>query len=149
MTQLFKDVNIDWLGKRRFFIAISILLLLAGMGTALYRQAFHPNHTDAFNLGVDFKGGTVVTVRFKKAPPVEAIRSAIDKTGLKGAVIQEALSRPGEFLVHLPRQGEAEGPASDEQARATVKKALDTFGAEADPKLSLTEDAAAAYKIEG
>src|SRR5204863_127276 len=65
MFQIFHSVNIDWLGKRRFFIGISILLMLAGMGTALYRHKFHPNGTDAFNLGVDFKGGTVATFRFE------------------------------------------------------------------------------------
>src|ERR1041385_559351 len=60
MFRLFHDVNIDWLGKRRFFIGLSILLMLAGMGTALYRHRFHPNGSDAFNLGVDFKRGTVL-----------------------------------------------------------------------------------------
>ena len=34
MIRLFHDVKIDWLGKRRFFIGLSILLMLAGMGTA-------------------------------------------------------------------------------------------------------------------
>ena len=66
MIQLFKNVKIDWLGKRRYFISVSIVLLLVGMGSALYRHRFHPNGTDAFNLGVDFKGGTVVTVRFRQ-----------------------------------------------------------------------------------
>jgi hypothetical protein len=60
MIRLFHEIRIDWLGKRRFFIGLSIALMLAGMGTALYRHKFHPNGTDAFNLGVDFKGGTVV-----------------------------------------------------------------------------------------
>src|SRR5258705_431054 len=35
MIQLFKNVNIDWLGKRRFFISVSIVLMLIGMGSAL------------------------------------------------------------------------------------------------------------------
>jgi len=51
MLQIFHDINIDWLGKRRFFIGISIVLMLAGMGTAFYRHKFHPNGTEAFNLG--------------------------------------------------------------------------------------------------
>jgi len=57
MFQLFHDVKIDWLGKRKIFIGLSILLMLSGMGTALYRHKFHPNGTEAFNLGVDFKIG--------------------------------------------------------------------------------------------
>ena len=30
MIQFFKDVKIDWLANRRAFIAVSILLMLAG-----------------------------------------------------------------------------------------------------------------------
>jgi len=150
MFQLFHNVNIDWLGKRRFFIGISILLMLAGMGTALYRHQFHPNGTDAFNLGVDFKGGTVVTVRFKQPPSVEAIRTAIDQAGLKGAVIQQALDKPGEFLIRISRQStEDSETAGVEVARSKVSLALNTFGREAEANRNLADDPQAAYKIEG
>ncbi|HYX27822.1 MAG TPA: protein translocase subunit SecF, partial [Pyrinomonadaceae bacterium] len=133
MFQLFHEVKIDWLGKRRFFIGISIVLLLAGMGTALYRHKFHPNGSDAFNLGVDFKGGTVVTARFKQPPTVEALRAAIEKSGVSDAVIQPVLSRPGEFLIRVPQQ--AAGPVETNQtqagvdpARARLGQAFKTFG---------------------
>lgn len=150
MIQLFKDANIDWLGKRRFFIGISIVLMLAGMGTALYRHKFHPKGTDAFNLGVDFKGGTVVTARFKEAPSVDEIRSVIDSAGLKGAIIQQVLDKKGEFLIRLPRQEQVESEKGVEAARATVSSALAKFGKEAEPKFKkLEDDPNAAYKIEG
>jgi preprotein translocase subunit SecF len=151
MTQLFKDVNIDWLGKRRFFIAVSILLLVLGMGTALYRHAFHPGGTDAFNLGVDFKGGTDVTARFKNPPSTEAVRTAVDNAGLKGAVIQQfqaSRDKPAEFLIHLPRQGDTEAQAGVEDARKKVSQALNTFGPEAEAGKNLNDDPNAAYKIE-
>jgi len=167
MVQLFKDVRIDWLGKRRFFIGISIVLLLAGMGTAVYRHKFHPKGTEAFNLGVDFKGGTVVTTRFKQPPSVEALRAAMDKTGLHDAVIQQVTSVPGEFLIRVAEQSPDSAPtvsptgvdpaqakinesqAGVDPARAKVKQALDTFGPEADPAKTLVQDPKAAYKIEG
>jgi len=79
MIQLFKDVKIDWLANRRMFIAVSILLMLAGLGSAVFRQWKHPNGTEAFNLGVDFKGGTVVTARFKQRPSAEAVRDDVSK----------------------------------------------------------------------
>jgi preprotein translocase subunit SecF len=132
MFQLFHEVKIDWLGKRRFFIGMSIVLMLAGMGTALYRHRFHPNGTDAFNLGVDFKGGTVVTARFKQAPSVEALRLAIQRSGVSDAVIQPVLDRQGEFLVKVPQQSAL--PSTDQTqvgvdpARARLGQALKTFG---------------------
>jgi preprotein translocase subunit SecF len=153
MLRLFHDVNIDWLGKRRFFIGLSIILMLAGMGTALYRHKFHPNGTDAFNLGVDFKGGTVVTVRFRNSPGVENLRTAINGAGVHDSIIQPVLDKPGEFLVKVPHQGSEEGAtesqAGVDAARANVKKALNTFGAEAEPTKTLEQDPKAAYKIEG
>src|ERR1700741_4492517 len=127
MFRLFHEVNIDWLGKRRFFIGLSILLMLAGMGTALYRHRFHPNGTDAFNLGVDFKGGTVVTAKFKQPPSVEVLRAAIEKAGISETVIQPVLSRPGEFLIRVPQLGPASTaepqPQAPEQAQVGVDPA--------------------------
>lgn len=133
MFRLFHEVNIDWLGKRRFFIGISILLMLAGMGMALYRHQFHPNGTDAFNLGVDFKGGTVVTVRFKQPPAVEGLRSAIQAAGIHDAVIQPVLDKHGEFLIKVPQQGAAQSETTQTQAgvdaaRSKVGQSLKSFG---------------------
>jgi len=153
MIRLFHDIKVDWLGKRRFFIGISIVLMLAGMGTALYRHKFHPNGTDAFNLGVDFKGGTVVTARFKQDPSVEKLRAAINTAGVHDAVIQPVLDKPGMFLIRVPHQGaveaSTESQAGVDAARTNVRKALNTFGPEAAPELKLEEDGKAAYKIEG
>lgn len=151
MIQLFKNVNIDWLGKRRFFIAVSIVLMLIGMGSALYRHQFHPNGTDAFNLGVDFKGGTVVTVKFRQSPPVEAIRAAVDKVGVKDAVIQPILDKSGGVLIRLPKQAAVESTPTSKEAgvdvgRSLVQQALNTFGKEAK---DLNAEPEGAYQIVG
>src|SRR3569832_1312676 len=74
MFQVFHNVNIDWMGNRRWFIGVSVLLMLAGLGSAIVRQA---TGRQAFNLGVDFKGRTVVTARFKQRPNDDAIRAAL------------------------------------------------------------------------
>jgi preprotein translocase subunit SecF len=132
MFQLFHNIRIDWLGKRRFFIGISIVLMLAGMGSAVYRHKFHPNGTEAFNLGVDFKGGTVVTVRFKQPPTAETLRTAIDQSGIRDAVIQPILDKPGEFLIRVAQQGQdqsdSQTQAGVDVARAKVGQALKSFG---------------------
>src|SRR5258706_16223728 len=104
MIQFFKDVKIDWLANRRAFIAVSILLMLAGLGSAIARQ-WAPGGTEAFNLGVDFKGGTVVTARFKQRPSAEAIRDALAATGATDAVIQPVLDKPDVVLIKMPLAG--------------------------------------------
>src|SRR5262245_18547779 len=137
MMQLFKDVNIDWLGKRQIFIAISVLLMLIGMGSALYRHKLHPNGTDAFNLGVDFKGGTVMMVKFRQRPSAEAIHAALSGQGVLDAVVQPVTDKPDEVLIRLPLEGPAlnatptQGGAQVDVGQIKVRKALNTFGPEA------------------
>jgi preprotein translocase subunit SecF len=142
MVQLFHNVNIDWLGNRRKFIFVSIALMLAGLFSAVIRQAT-PGGTEAFNLGVDFKGGTVVTVSFLKGlPSAEAINQALNKQGVHDAVVQPVTGKP-QYLIKLPQQGPAttqtpQGQAQVDTGQTKVRNALSTFGAENE-----------AYKIEG
>ena len=56
MFNLFQNIHIDWLGKRKIFIAFSIFIMLMGLISTIGRQ-YTPGGADAFNLGVDFKGG--------------------------------------------------------------------------------------------
>jgi preprotein translocase subunit SecF len=148
MIQFFKDVKIDWLANRRKFITVSILLMVAGLSSAVFRQYKHPNGTEAFNLGVDFKGGTVVTVRFKQRPPAETIRDALLKAGLKDAIIQPVTDKPDIALIKIPLEGSAESQAQVEVGRARVREALRAFGSEAAPQGDLNSDPNAAFKIE-
>jgi len=131
MMQVFKDVRIDWLANRRWFIGLSVLLMLAGLGSAIFRQV---THHQAFNLGVDFKGGTVVTVRFKQRPADEAIRAALAKQGVKDAIVQ-LTDKPDTVLIKLPLEGQGEAQAQVDAGRDEVRKALNTFGPETPPKL--------------
>ena len=116
MIKVFDKVNIDWLGQRRKFIAVSIFLMLLGLVSAIVRQAT-PGGTDAFNLGVDFKGGTVMTVKFKQRPTSEEIRAALVKQGLNDSIIQLDASKSDEALIRLPQL--AEETAAPAQPSAT------------------------------
>ncbi len=161
------------MGIRKPLIFISIAVLLAGLGSAIGRQ-FTPGGTEAFNLGVDFQGGTVITAKFKSKPAEDDIRNALQAQGVNDAVIQSSLDKQDEVLIKVPLfEGAAEpaptpattavvggegsqpptsagGDASQVNVgRATVKKALDTFGPEAAATSSLGDDEGAAYKIVG
>lgn len=151
MIQIFKDVRVDWLGNRRAFIMISILLMLAGLGSAVFRQWQHPGGTSAFNLGVDFKGGTVVTIRFRNRPSDDSIRAALVSQNVRDAIVQPVTDRADTVLIKTPLEGEG-GEQSQTQVdagRSRVRNALNTFGAEAVPDKDLDSDPNAAYKIVG
>ncbi len=157
MFNLFQNIHIDWLGKRKAFIGFSIFIMVAGLVSAIGRQAM-PGGTEAFNLGVDFKGGTMVTAKFRSRPTDDEIRGALNTAGINDPVLQTSTSKPDEVLIKIPLI-EATGDISEKSAeeqkeqvqsgRLAVKKALDTFGKEADGETTLDTVPDSAYKIVG
>lgn len=176
MFEFFKNINVDWMGVRKPLIAVSILVLIGGLASAIGRQVA-PGGTDAFNLGVDFQGGTVITAKFRQKPGEDDIRAALQNQGVNDAVIQSSLDKTDEVLIKVPlfesteeaapvqppansntasnSAAPAQAPAASTEnsqvnrGREVVKKALDTFGKEAEATRSLADDEAAAYKIVG
>ena len=154
MLEFFTNINVDWMGLRKPLTAISIAILLAGLLSAVGRQ-FTEGGTDAFNLGVDFRGGTVVTAKFRQRPDADAIRNALQGGGVQEAIIQDSTDKPDEVLIKVPNVGQREdctdenGKQLDEAGRCVVKKALDTFGTEATGSTQLQDNEAATYKIVG
>ena len=131
MIRIFDKVNVDWLGKRRLLMGLSILLMLAGLASAIGRQAI-PGGTDAFNLGVDFRGGTLATVNFKQRPSAEEIRDALQRAGLGDTTIQAALDRGDQVLIKLAQQSTGEEvtqqTAQVDTGQTKVREALAAFG---------------------
>lgn len=72
--EFFHQPNIDWMGKAKYFVSMSLFLLLVGVFGYFYRGGM--------TYGIDFKGGTLVTVKFAQAPNVDAIRSDLQSHGL-------------------------------------------------------------------
>lgn len=102
MFNLFQNIHIDWLGKRRYFIAFSIFIMLAGLASTIGRQ-YTPGGSDAFNLGVDFKGGTVIVAKFKgQRPSDDDLRNALHNAGVSDPVIQASTDKPDEVLIKIP-----------------------------------------------
>ncbi len=78
--QLIGKTNIDFLGRRYVFIGLSIVLLLAGLASTLINGGL--------KFGVDFKGGTLVYVKFRDAPDPERIRAVLQGKGLSVSTLQ-------------------------------------------------------------
>lgn len=97
--QILQNVNIDWLRKTKYFVAGSLILLLAG-AFAMYQDG-GPRY------GIDFKGGTLVYVKFAQAPPVGEIRSGLAERGQGNASIQ-TIGGVGanEVVIGLEQQGD-------------------------------------------
>jgi preprotein translocase subunit SecF len=101
-VEFFRSVNVDWLGKKWYFLAFSMIFSVAGvisMGIH-WAQIGSP-----VPLGVDFKGGTQVQVQFNQSPDTSRIRQAMDAEGIKDARIQNfGDAANNEALISLPEQ---------------------------------------------
>jgi preprotein translocase subunit SecF len=117
-VELFRNANIDWLGKKWYFLGFSLIFSVAGVISML---AWH-----GIPRGVDFKGGTQITVHFDTVPNEDHIRSAMDASGVKGATIQRVSGVNGasadDVIISLP-QSSASDSAHD-QGRSAVEGAL-------------------------
>ena len=78
--ELFRNSNIDFLGKKWYFLAFSLVFSVAGV---LSMAFWH-----GIPLGVDFRGGTLVYVKFSHTPDDNGIRAALQRAGLQREQIQ-------------------------------------------------------------
>jgi preprotein translocase subunit SecF len=79
-VEFFRNPNIDFLGKKWYFLAFSLVFSVAGVFSMLFWHHIP--------YGVDFRGGTLVYVKFSHTPNDNALRAAMDHTGLHDAKIQ-------------------------------------------------------------
>jgi preprotein translocase subunit SecF len=123
MRQWFNNLQIDWLGKTKYFVLGSALMLLAG-AIAMWQDG-------GPLLGIDFRGGTLVYARFDKAPNIDQIRAGLRTQGLADATIQQIrdINNPNthEVVIGIEQKGRAEEAL--DQGRAAILTALrQTFG---------------------
>jgi preprotein translocase subunit SecF len=113
MIELFKEPNIDWMGKAKYFYALSGILLIAGW-TSIFMHG-------GLRYSIDFKGGTNVDVRFAQPPNIDQIRSGLTAQGLGNSEIQTVsdIANPNSnevlIFVEQKNQGDEAGDASKTQ----------------------------------
>jgi len=79
-VEFFRNTNIDFLGKKWYFLTFSLIFSVAGV---LSMAFWH-----GIPLGVDFRGGTLVYVKYAHTPDSAAIHAEIERAGLKNARVQ-------------------------------------------------------------
>ena len=112
------DINIDFVGKRLFFVLFSAAINLASIGLML---------TWGFNYGVDFAGGAVVEVRFPQSTTAAAVGQSLGKARLEDLTIQDLGSDGRTFLLHFKQKGEEMGSVGSTVQAALTASFGDTF----------------------
>ena len=90
MIQLFNNTKINFVGLRFIAYVISSVLVFSGLFAILQLTR------GKGNVGIDFAGGSVVSIKFKKELDSGKIRAALDKNGFTETGIQQIADAPTE-----------------------------------------------------
>ena len=106
------DTKIPFMRLSRFGFFVSGILCLGSLLLFLFV---------GLNVGVDFKGGTVITIRSQQAANIDQLRTTLDGLGLGSVELQE-FGTPNDVLIRVGTQ--EGGDAAQQVAVEKVKTAL-------------------------
>jgi len=154
-VELFRNANIDWLGKKWYFLGFSLIFSVAGVLSMIFWHGIP--------RGVDFKGGTQMRVQFASPPNAEHIRQALAKSGIKDFTVQAISDPSGNSanmeVVSLPESSDAAHDTGRKQVEdalnanyhdsATSIQSVDIVGPTAGKQLQKQAAFATAYSLLG
>lgn len=101
--EILTNANLNFMKYRRFWIAVSSVLVLLSLFIVVVRGHL--------NLGIDFAGGTQLTIKFAEAPQVDQLRDLLSNAGVGEAQIQRfGVEADNEVIIKTPVvEGDEEG----------------------------------------
>ena len=118
--ELFKNTKIDFLGKQKYFIGLSLLLIAIGVGSWASKGGL--------KYGIDFTGGANITVRFASRPPIDRVRAAVSAR-IPGEISVQEVTGENELIIGLPLK---EDVALQRERQTVVDTLNETFGEKTD-----------------
>jgi preprotein translocase subunit SecF len=116
--RILRDTNIDFMGKRNFWMVISAVMMAVSIAVIAVR---------GINLGIEFTGGTELQIKYVASPNVGEVRAALDRAGIPNATVTR-IGRDEENEVYIrlgtSEQGSTDAAAKGEGLATLVKKAL-------------------------
>jgi len=82
-------IHIDFVGKMKYAVIFSAILIIIGIGSVIFHGGLNP--------GIDFAGGSIIQVKFSKNISADQIRTALKSTKLENSTIQQFGAN--EFLI--------------------------------------------------
>jgi preprotein translocase subunit SecF len=128
---LFRDSNFDFMKYRKYWIVVSLALLAVGIFSVFVHGKL--------NVGIDFAGGTQLTVQFAEEPEIDRLRGVLAEAGVADAQLQR-FGEPGshEVLIKTPVAADTQ-----EGMRDPIVNALDrVYNPGMDAELDLNREGA-------
>ncbi len=114
--QIFTKPNYNFIRWRWHAIVLSLLVVTAGVGY-MWSKGGMP-------LGIDFKGGTILVLKFEHAVGEDRVRAALDRMPGEKVVQQYGAAAANEVLVRLPQTVLSEDQAALDRDVKTATEAL-------------------------
>lgn len=95
MSKNRKHTNFDFMGKRKLWFAISSALIIISIVSLFTR---------GLSLGIDFTGGTLVELGYQQDVELEGVRSALQSSQFKDAIVQYFGSTRDVLIRIAPRE---------------------------------------------
>lgn len=96
MIEIIKNTKIDFMGKRKFALILSVIFIVIGLA-AIVQIA-----RGSANLGIDFAGGTSVQIKFNSRTNLHDVRKALEDGGIKDADLQD-LPTENKVLIRIKK----------------------------------------------
>lgn len=118
--ELFRNTKIDFLGKQKYFIGLSLVLMAIGVGSWAAKGGL--------KYGIDFTGGANISVRFASRPPIDRIRAALSAR-IPGEISVQEVTGENEVIIGIPLK---EDVALQRERQAVEETLAQTFGEKTD-----------------
>ncbi|MBI3447827.1 MAG: protein translocase subunit SecF [Acidobacteria bacterium] len=119
--QILTNPKFDFLGKKKYFVTASLLVVALSITSLAIR---------GIPLGIDFRGGADVQLKFRETPPTQQIRSGLEAAGFHGVSLQAfGAAADNEVLIQIDahaRGSATEEPKEQEDLAADVLRAIRT-----------------------
>ena len=108
MQLIKQSLNIDFLGKRKLALIISVVLITVSLASLMTR---------GLNLGIDFTGGTLVEIGYSQPVELQPIRDALAQNQFNDAIVQH-FGTARDVMIRLPSQAVANSEVSNQVLQA-------------------------------
>lgn len=110
------NTNIDFIGKRRIAYGVSILILLAGLVSALWGNGL--------KLGIDFAGGVIIQIQFQQPVADEILKNSLNAPDLPGITTQRFGEDGRDYLLRFSSKDTGDAAALRTNTLAALQKAF-------------------------
>src|SRR5262245_52695014 len=107
--RIFANANYNFIKWRWHALILSVVVIWAGVATMFVKGV---------PLGIEFTGGTLISLKFEQAVGEDAVRKAVDPISRQAIVQQSGKPQDHEVMVRLPMMaGQEQGTTLEADAK--------------------------------